>query len=440
MLDLPEDSPYYPLKIKQRKISAYDRGTQAGLATQGGPMVWDPLTLDLPPSDREGRQVTLSEGHRWPPYRGSVGDFGGPFYTERTYITDGVGRSPKNLSEFPFHYGASVDPVFGSRWAQRGTVLPDNTPDLRTYWERNPIGSDSASSTDRLETLGTTAIARCKPTNSVSELGTALGEIRNDGLPAAVGLSILNKRLSLIGKLGQEFLNWTFGWAPLISDVKEVSAAAAAQDRLWKQYKRDSGRIVRRRYEFPVERSKEIVFEQEGRPPSPAGVTYIYSNWQGHYTITRHVTRKVWFSGAFTYFLPSFEQGGVYSKTLENLEKGAYIYGLEADPELFWNLAPWSWAADWLINTGDVISNLSDMATDALVMHYGYVMEHVVVTDELRLQGCGYQSGTDISDLKLCIVHETKQRLKASPYGFGLTWDGFSPRQLSILAALAVTR
>jgi hypothetical protein len=34
----------------------------------------------------------------------------------------------------------------------------------------------------------------------------------------------------------------------------------------------------------------------------------------------------------------------------------------------------------------------------------------------------------------------SKMRLRASPYGFGLTFDGFSPRQLAILAALGITQ
>jgi len=37
-------------------------------------------------------------------------------------------------------------------------------------------------------------------------------------------------------------------------------------------------------------------------------------------------------------------------------------------------------------------------------------------------------------------LKETKERVTASPFGFGLTWDGFTPYQMAILAALGVTR
>jgi hypothetical protein len=78
--------------------------------------------------------------------------------------------------------------------------------------------------------------------------------------------------------------------------------------------------------------------------------------------------------------------------------------------------------------------------TDGLVMHYGYVMEHVVESDEIVLSGWTPQKGSFPSDLKIVVVRETKTRLRASPYGFGLTFEDFSPRQLAILAALGISR
>jgi hypothetical protein len=114
--------------------------------------------------------------------------------------------------------------------------------------------------------------------------------------------------------------------------------------------------------------------------------------------------------------------------------------GLDPSPDTVWNLAPWSWAADWFTNAGDVVSNLSDFASGGLVMAYGYMMEHSSVTDSYRLAdhtGLIPMMGKPRS---LDVVTETKLRIRANPFGFGVAWDGLSPFQLSILAALGLSR
>jgi len=40
----------------------------------------------------------------------------------------------------------------------------------------------------------------------------------------------------------------------------------------------------------------------------------------------------------------------------------------------------------------------------------------------------------------LTLVAETKVRRPANPFGFGITWGGLSPFQLSIAAALGLSR
>jgi hypothetical protein len=115
------------------------------------------------------------------------------------------------------------------------------------------------------------------------------------------------------------------------------------------------------------------------------------------------------------------------------------LLGIIPTPSTLWNLAPWSWATDWFLNTGDVISNLTDWATDGLVMRYGYMMEHTIVRDTYTLTKPGLSSpGVRVQPLTL--VTETKMRRKANPFGFGLTWSGLSPRQTAIAVALGLTR
>jgi hypothetical protein len=149
-------------------------------------------------------------------------------------------------------------------------------------------------------------------------------------------------------------------------------------------------------------------------------------------------TRNRWFSGAFTYYLPSdYSTRGAMARQLAMAKK---TIGLSLTPDVVWNLAPWSWAADWFFNVGDVLSNVTDWATDGLVMKYGYMMEHTRSVNTYYYSGfTGLKSGHAVPT-PLSLVVETKQRRKANPFGFGLTWGGLSPRQLSILAALGITK
>jgi hypothetical protein len=116
------------------------------------------------------------------------------------------------------------------------------------------------------------------------------------------------------------------------------------------------------------------------------------------------------------------------------------VFGAELTPETLWELTPWSWAIDWFSNAQDVIHNLNAMKIYGLVLRYGYMMEHSInkVTYSYEAIPGTYVQKPDVSDLSF--VTETKLRQKANPFGFGVSWDGLSPLQLAITAALGLSR
>lgn len=116
------------------------------------------------------------------------------------------------------------------------------------------------------------------------------------------------------------------------------------------------------------------------------------------------------------------------------------MFGLRLDPELLWNLAPWSWALDWVGNYGDVIGNISAFTQDGLVMNYGYMMEHITVDTSYVLVGLALKgNASDVNPIQV-ISQEVKSRRRATPYGFGKNPDSFSNRQWSIIAALGISK
>jgi hypothetical protein len=117
------------------------------------------------------------------------------------------------------------------------------------------------------------------------------------------------------------------------------------------------------------------------------------------------------------------------------------ILGVDLDLEVIWNLSPWSWAVDWFSNAGDVISNVNSMVEDGLIMRYGYIMETTMVSDTYtRKYQDQFYNGQGKCDSFVTLVTETKIRRRANPFGFGLTWDGLSTFQKSIIAALGISK
>jgi len=120
------------------------------------------------------------------------------------------------------------------------------------------------------------------------------------------------------------------------------------------------------------------------------------------------------------------------------------LFGTRLTPEVVWNLAPWSWAADWFGNTGDVLANISALGADSLVLKYGYIMRQERVMDHTSWEGYintqpdGH--GARFIRIREAYGYETKLRLRATPYGFGIDMGGFSPRQIAISAAVGVNR
>jgi len=207
-----------------------------------------------------------------------------------------------------------------------------------------------------------------------------------------------------------------------------------------RQYERDAGKVVRRRYYFPSQRNvTEVPVATDvfiRLIPNTSAFQDVASG--NKVTRIRETTREQWFSGAFTYYLPD----GYDSRSAvgELAGRAEHLLGTSLTPTTLWNITPWSWAVDWFSNTGDVIKNVQRFATGGLIMRYGYVMEKTTVTDTYTYQGSPLIGSGAVMPSPLILRTETKVRRGANPFGFGVSWDGLSSFQASILAALGITR
>jgi len=373
-----------------------------------------------------GTQFTESEGH---PFRFSKqkgrNDLGGPFYTQKAIVLPfgEVHRGYENISG-----------GFEREYRYSGPLLPVNPSTI--LWP-----PDNVSSQSDLDAAGATAISRVKPTNPVAGLTAALAELKTDGLPHVESSVDWTDKATLASGAGEDYLNVQFGWVPFVSDVSSFASGVTHARAVIEQYKRGIGRPTRRTYHFPAKKSTSETIIGTGFPWGPQTGEFVSRGSgtpkAGLLSFQDDVVQERWFSGAFTYYFPSDILG---SSKLADYAILAKQLGLEITPSVLWQVTPWSWAVDWFSNMGDVISNWSAFHEDGLVLLYGYMMEHTIVTRTFSLRGVTDSLGDPIEVPDLTAVVETKVRSAANPYGFGVSWDGLSLFQTSILGALGLTK
>ncbi|DAD52172.1 maturation protein [ssRNA phage Zoerhiza.2_6] len=414
-----------------------------------------------------GTQVTESDGNRWPPPKGGdLHDYGSEFYSQKREVLPAklaytklyFKRTPSSSISQDFTVEGNF--LVANAWGTNGQLFGDsqdknlNATDGRLLLPLPFV--DESSSRLNLNAKGALAVAACAPTNKIAQAATAIGELLQD-IPKIPGHSLLNKRITAVTTLAsgaEEFLNYQFGIVPTISDAKSLYKGIHAVDKAIDQFVRDSGRVVRRSFHFPTERTESDTVVTGASPVGYAAGSrsnnlYVQPGFcLPSYETRRHrvTERKIWFSGAFTYHLPDWFDT---KDRKDRIRLMAKLLGAEPDLETLWNLMPWSWAVDWFWNAGNYVKSLQSLITYGTVLRYGYVMETTTTTDT-------YYAGNRITDPDpaykdafkapypaihpITLRTTTKKRVKANPFGFGLSWDGMSTTQQAIAAALGITR
>lgn len=360
-----------------------------------------------------------------------IGDTGHPFRTTRTESW---------ISHPSFSLSSPYD-----GWEYLGPIVPNkgpytNVPSER--WHRTPQAID-------LEALGREAIQKTIPTSPHANLATLLGELR-EGAPSIPLSSIIRGQGRAANNIGSEYLNVEFGWKPMIKDIEKLANAVLDSSQILAQYRRDSGKQVRRRRSNPgIEILNEFT-ELENQPcyvsghrPDSYRAVYFDPGPQGQppgygtYSLTDKTEHFVWFSGAYSYFL---EDGNAIWDRMSRYEQLANkLLGSRITAEVIWELTPWSWLTDWFADMGILISNASALSDDGLVLKYGYLMCKSIRTVDISVTGLALKRGR-IGPVSASFRTIRKERIRSTPYGFGSNPDDFTLRQWAILAALGLTK
>jgi hypothetical protein len=350
-----------------------------------------------------------------------------------------IGRFPTGGPFFLYKYTAAFDsvevPMVYTAGAYRGglfTLVP--TDNLKVH-ANVTVTSTLAALQSASYSLGASAIAHSSPTRPEVEMLTAVGEVVHDGLPSMAGSSLWREQTQRAKSAGSEYLNAEFGWLPLVSDIRKFAKTVADSFSIIREYERGSGQRTRRGFGFPAKTTSAIA-------TTPARNAYPTETvvWdETPQILVTSTSDRIWFNGAFRYYLAP-------SGLKRYQQLASKLYGVQLTPDVLWNLAPWTWAADWFGNFGDVLTNVSNLGPDACVMEWGYMMHE---QDETRVASSilkGVSAGSSHPytkgrswPLNVTTSNNYKTRIGASPYGFSVTPAVLTVRQSAILVALGLS-
>jgi len=294
--------------------------------------------------------------------------------------------------------------------------------------------------------LGNKAIAQTQPVKPFFSLANFLGEFARDGLPSISMASytlLMKDKSELFKRAGGEYLNLQFAWTPFIRDLEKMLHVVSDSYQVIEQYKRDSGKVVRRSFRFPLNDVTTINYRSNAADTTPLtgfsqglGTPYFRSST----STTRRVVENVYFRGAYSYYIPTDPTFVGQAKYYASLAD--HLLGIQLTPDVLWNLAPWSWLADWFVNIGDNISVASAFQKDNLVLRYGYLMQKLTdtrtsTTSDIRENRTGFKYV--FPGFTQVVRRTSKRRVRAEPYGFGFNTEALSQTQWAILAALGLS-
>lgn len=402
---------------------------------------------------RSGIQPTAVDLHStvYKDSEARAGDTGHSFWTRKTSLQP----------EGPIGDYYLVSPFHGS-WL-RGPMIMRPPHNFNVYtlsgWGQNEAQSMTHND---VKDYGQRAVNSTAPTVPTFSLMRALGELTLARPQAPLhGWKDQDDFSNLVGN---DYLNIAFGWVPTVQDFMSLVKNLSNQSRITRQLMRDSGRVVRRKFRFPeistvtteqYHTTYDDFFYPTGgydgtRPyfsgfdsPSYVGKYYASTKNDEEIVINRTITtkRNIWFSGAYSYFIP--KDDGLYNSLVRLEAKANVLLGTRFTPSTFWELTPWSWLVDWNFKLGQAIKSAEALSEYGLVIKYGYLMCHTKTLDVTagpRVDLLNHGSPVSTKLTGYVYRSEVKERFRADPYGFASVPADYTNSQWAIIAALTLSK
>lgn len=304
------------------------------------------------------------------------------------------------------------------------------------------------------------------PLRSEADVLQAIIELLREGLPSALFSALLKKpsksKRDFVKKLSSDYLSYIFGVTPVIREIDKVTKAIAGINDIIEQWQRDDGKNVVRRRSTEKEFFSNYVGHNQATTrfsgfgwTVPPGVSKgnlqfgpaVGSSAMKRITIEDSLVRsqRFGFSVAYNYNLGELINHDLPFglSGMSGPERSLYIYASalgispsHVNASLLWELVPFSWLVDWFCNIGQMIdvSTTLDKAGLHVLFAYLTVVEELQWTQKWTYTGTSpIYSGTGHN-----LVHAYSiRRTRATPFGFGTSFEGLSANQGAILAALS---
>lgn len=236
----------------------------------------------------------------------------------------------------------------------------------------------------------TKALANANPNKPDVDLPVFLFELREfPGMLRQLG-RVLSKKTRATDVAGG-YLAYSFGWAPLISDLRKLlkleQLISKRIDYLYRAA--DKGNRIRRSLgtHYPARINYSYTITGVGSPPSVTAQA-----------IVKEIVR-VW----FTVRLTLKQELPRSSAELRAIARRA-VLGLNVSAGTLWEAMPWSWLIDYFVNIGDILD--ANRGAIPFQMSNMNIMAHSIVTDQLT----GFKNAGDITCTGGLLQTETKSR------------------------------
>lgn len=384
--------------------------------------------------------------HAGPPYR-----TGGPFtkirieFPPTQVLGNGVYDSGTATRAI---YGVGTGPLKYSG----GFTNPVFTGDPVSYANLSQLLGATSPLIPSVAGLSPLAFKKTKPTLEKAGMAVAIAELRDLPRMLRTTSNIFHDLWKVSGgstsgkflapkAASEHFLNHSFGWVPFINDLQKFHSvyqnAAAIKSRMTSE----NNRWIVRRATLLNDYQETKIGANSGMAVEPAGdYVSILMNGSPSWEVWERKASLVTTCGSFKYYRPEFDDSlPDYGSAWNTIQRQLTMYGARINPSNVYKAVPWTWLIDWFTDFGSVVDRINDIAEDAITSKYLFLMRHdyreVVLKQVLPFKSVGSMTieFSRVTDVKI-------RRESDSPYGFGLTWNGLSPRQLAILAALGVSR
>jgi len=202
-----------------------------------------------------------------------------------------------------------------------------------------------------------------------------------------------------------------------------------------------------RRYDFPpiIESNASSVLTTQRLNIGPDSnidnwsELYEGGKFSGELTTVNTSFEKIYFKGRFMF---KINPGQGLLSQLEAYEQFSNkLLGTRITPSVLWELTPWSWLVDWFVDVQSALQVAGMFQNDGLLMQYAYLMRRSVKSTTYTMTGPNLQGGDfNRGPYSHSVFIEKKERVRGTPFGFGVNPEGISPQKWAILAALAISK